>query len=355
MGLKVERTFPDWAPIMDLQIASLSGHRGRELSKRPNIFATSGRQPYGAISELRKGLEAKIILEADLGQSDGLTGSYGMWSFLDPFNGYLHFFLTYPGATMAWSLNTQDEMETCELNLDPDHPTLLAAITPNNFVIQATENSLFVSSLAQQSPLSPLEIPEFPPGSKIVAAEFDEESSSLLLAVRNRDRVYLDIFVLPTVLGPRAVVRLSAPLALDADLTCLALFRDQSSLCAVTALRDGMLHIFSIDFTTGLRQCGRTSIDQNGSTQMTPIAQSIVVLSTSIGNVGARRQLVACGLRSGDLFTVEFEMGGHGGGRVPCKYPISLHAPLLISNCLGKYENHQAWNRACDPISIRRI
>lgn len=319
MGLKVERTFPDWAPIMDLQIASPSGHSGRELSKRPNIFATSGRQPYGAISELRKGLEAKIFIEADLGQSDGLTGSYGLWSFPDPFNNYLHFFLTYPGATTAWSLNTQDELETCELNLDPESPTLLAAITPNNFVIQVTENALFVSSLAEQRPLSLLEIPRFPQGSRIVAAEFDEENSSLLLAVRNGDRVYLDLFVLPTALGARAVVRVSAPLAVDADLTCLSLFRDQGNLCAITALRDGTLHMFSIDFLTGLRPCGRTSIDQNGSTQITPIAQSIVVMSTGVDSVRSQRKLIACGLRSGDLFTVEFEMSGHGVDRIPCK------------------------------------
>ncbi|KAE9988992.1 hypothetical protein EG328_003308 [Venturia inaequalis] len=332
MGLKVERTFPDWAPIMDLQIATPSCHSGRDLSKRPNIFATSGRQPYGAISELRKGLEAKIFIEVDLRQSDGLTGSYGLWSFPDPFNGYIHFFLTYPGATTAWSLNTQDELETCELNLNPDSATLLAAITPNNFVIQVTENALLVSLLVEQGPSSPLEIPEFPQGSRIVAAEFDEESSGLLLAVRNRDQVYLDLFLLPTALGARAVIRVSAPLALDADLTCLALFRDQDSLCAVTALRDGMLHMFSIDFTTGLRFSGRTSIDQNGSTQTTPIAQSIVVLSTDKDKLGAQRQLIACGLRSGDLFTVEFEMSGQGVGRVP--WPVTL-SPLEMSSAFA--------------------
>ncbi|TID20590.1 Cleavage/polyadenylation specificity factor A subunit [Venturia nashicola] len=317
MALRVERIFPDWAPIMDFQIASPSGHNGRDLSKRPNIFATSGRQPYGAISELFKGLEAKIFIEVDLRQYDGLTGSYGLWSFSDPFNGYLHFFLTYPDATTAWSLDTQHGLETCELNLDPGSATLLVAITPNNFVIQVTENALLVSSLAEQSPLSPLKVPDFPQGSRIVAAEFDEESSGLLLAVRSGNRVYLDLFVLPTTLGARAVVRVSAPLALDDDLTSLALFRDQTRLYAVTALRDGMLHMFSIDFATGLRPSGRTSIDQNGSTQITPIAQSILVLSTSINRSRAQRQLIACGLRSGDLFTVEFEMSGHSVDRIP--------------------------------------
>ncbi|QDS72385.1 hypothetical protein FKW77_008528 [Venturia effusa] len=310
MGLKVERTFPDWAPIMDLQIASPSGQSARDPSRRPNIFATSGRQPYGAISELRKGLEARIVLEADLSQSDGLTGSHGLWSFPDPFNGHLHFFLTYPGATTAWSLNTQDEMEPCELNVALESATLLVAITPNNLVIQVTEHALLVSLLVEQSPLIALELPELPQGSRITAAEFDEESSSLLLAIRKGDQVYLDMFVLPTALGARAVVRVTEPLALEADLTCLALFRDQGSLYAVTALRDGMLHMFAIDATTGLRPSGRTAIDQIGSSQMTPTAQSIVVLSTGIDGVKVQRNLIACGLRNGDLFTVEFEMSG---------------------------------------------
>lgn len=357
MGLKVERTFPDWAPIMDLQIATPSAHSGRDLSQRPSIFATSGRQPYGAISELRKGLEAKILIEVNLSQYDGLKGSYGLWSFPDPFNDYLHFFLAYPGATTAWSLDTQDELETCELNLDPNSATLLAAITPNNLVIQVTENALLVSSLAEQSPLSPLEIPELPQGARIVAAEFDDESYGLLLAVRNGDEIYLDLFLLPTALGARAVLRVtsSAPLVLDADLTSLALFRDQGSLYAVTALRDGMLHMFSLDFTTGLRPCGRTAIEQNGSTQMTPIAQSIVVLSTGVHNLRSQRQLIACGLRSGDLFTVEFEMSGHSVDRIPCECPRSLHLQMLTLNCLGKHENNQAWDMACDPFSTRNI
>src|ERR1700712_4666258 len=147
MAMKVRRTFLDWAPIMDLQIASPTGQTGNEVSKRSNIFATSGRQPYGAISELRKGLEAKILIEADLGQTDGLTGSYGLWSFPDPFERGLHFFLTYPGATTAWLLNTDDEMEPSELNLDPESDTLLATITANNLVVQVTERALFVGSL----------------------------------------------------------------------------------------------------------------------------------------------------------------------------------------------------------------
>lgn len=348
MGGKLERTFPDWAPIMDLQIASPSGHRGRELSKRPGIFATSGRQPYSAISELRKGLEAKIFIEADLSQSDGFTGSYGLWSFPDPFNGYLHFFLTYPGVTTAWSLNTQDEMETCELNVHLKSASVLVAITPNNIVIQVTENTLLVSSLAEQGLLSPLEIPELPQGSRIVAAELDEENSGLLLAVQKGGRVYLDLFLLPTVLGARTVVRVGEPHALEADLTCLALFRDQGSLSAVTALRNGMIHMFTIDLTTGLRPAGRSPIERDGSTQMTPVAQSIAVMSTSPDNVGTERHLIACGMRSGDLFTVEFEMTGHVKGRIPCKYPRSLHLLLLISNGLGNHQNHEAWNRACD-------
>lgn len=351
MAAKVRRTFPDWAPIMDLQIASPIGQSGKELSNRSNILATSGRQPYGAISELRKGLEAKIFIEVDLGQSDGLTGSYGLWLFPDPFNSNLHFFLTYPGVTTAWSLNEEDEMEPCELNLDPENATLLAAITPNHLVIQVTENALLVSLLVDRTPLSPLEVPKFPAGSRIVAAEFDEENSCLLLAVRDGDQVYLDLFVVPTALSSRTVTRVSAPLALDADLTCLTLFRDQGALAAVTSLRNGVLHMFSIDLTTGLRSLGKTSIEQSGSTQTSLIAQSILIMSKTVDKTRAQSHSIVCGLRNGDLFTVEFEMSDDGASRIPRKYQRLPTCFVLIMNRLGENKDYEAWYWANTTIS----
>jgi hypothetical protein len=318
MAMKVRRTFPDWAPIMDLQVVQSTGNAGDEVSNRSNIFATSGRQPYGAISELRKGLEARILIEADLGHSDGLTGSYGLWSFPDPFERGIHFFLTYPGATTAWLLNAEEEMEPSELNQDLESDTLLATITSNNIVVQVTERALFVSSVIDKSPPSPLVVPDIPPGSRIVAADFGRDNSALLLAVRSGARTYLDLFIVPTATSPGTVIRVSAPLALDADLTCLSLFKHQGALFAVTALRDGMLHFFLVDLSFGISVVSRISIGQSGSTQMSPVAQSVLAMSMYAGSTPEPSQLIVCGLRNGDLFTVEIQFRNQGVQRITC-------------------------------------
>jgi hypothetical protein len=313
MAMKVRRTFPDWAPIMDLQVASSAGQTGDRGSKRPSIFATSGRQPYGAISELRKGLEARVLIEADLGQSDGLSGSYGLWSLIDPFGRGHHFFLTYPDATSAWLLNTEDEMEPSELNLDSECGTLLATITSNNLIIQATERALSVSLITEKSPPRPLVVPEIPQGSRIIAASFDEDKSVLLLAVRSGEQTYLDLFTIPTTVGSLTVTRVGTPLALDVDLTCLSLFQDRGVLFAVTGLRNGMLHLFSLDFTSGISSQSKTLIESNGSTQMSPVAQSVLVMSRN------NSHMLSCGLRNGEIFTVGINFGSQGVHRIPCK------------------------------------
>lgn len=301
MALKVRRTFSDWAPIMDLQIA---GHMGSEGSTRPYIFTTSGRQPYGAISELRIGLEAKVLMEADLAHSDGMTGSYGLWALPDPFDRGIHFFLTYPGATTAWLLNQADELEHSDLNAEPNSDTLLATFMRDNRIIQVTEKAVTIRSLSVDHGLSaPLLVPDIPSDSRIVAAEFDEEASALLLAVRSDERVYLHLFALPH--GTSSVDRVGVPSALDADLTCLSLFKCEGALFGIAALRDGMLHLFAMNLISGVAHLDKYRIAQSASTLMLPIAQSVLVLSAHEKKVGRLSQLVVCGLRNGDLYTVD--------------------------------------------------
>jgi hypothetical protein len=318
MALKVRRTFSDWAHIMDLQIALPMSPLGSEGSRRPYLFATSGRQPYGAITELRKGLDATIMMEADIAQTDKLTGSYGLWALPDPFDRGIHFVITYPGATTAWLLNLEDELEPSNINAAPEYDTLLATITPNNLVIQVTEKALLISlwSFGQGAP-SPLHVPDIPPSSSIVAADFNEEAYALLAAVRSNDRIYLDLYAIPVTLVPSAVIRVGVPLALDADLTCLSVFRHQGSLFAVVALRDGMLHLFAIDLGSGVFHLTSFSIGQTESTQMLPVAQSVLVLSDPNHEVAQSSQLIACGLRNGDLFTVEISFGDQSGDTKP--------------------------------------
>jgi hypothetical protein len=183
-------------------------------------------------------------------------------------------------------------------------------------------------------------VPDIPQGSRIVAADFDEESSGLVLAVRNGDRVYLDLFSVPETLGSRRVIRVSTPLALDADLTCFSLFRDQGVLFAVTALRNGTLHLFSIGLSTGVSALGKTSIEQSGSTQISPVAQAVLVMSKGVDTTRVQSQLVVCGLRNGDLFTVEIEMSGHGVQIHPCKCTKSFYRTPLTMNSLGEFENN---------------
>src|SRR4051812_34000819 len=113
MRLRPRARLPDWAPIMDMQLV-----QPNLRSMRSKIIVTSGRQPYGAISELRIGYEAVTYLSADIGDGDAsLRGAYGMWVLPDPLSGGVHFICAYPGTTAAIYMSRDEQLGASDIQV----------------------------------------------------------------------------------------------------------------------------------------------------------------------------------------------------------------------------------------------
>ncbi|KAF2419608.1 hypothetical protein EJ08DRAFT_702787 [Tothia fuscella] len=307
-------TLPNWSPIMDLEIAQPRVREGAGVAgSRPSIYTTSGRQPHGAITELRIGREAKVIMEVDVAEADGMNGAYGIWAVgewtLDdpaeeePILGNI-LFVSYPGSTSTWHYSAAiHKMQHIELDADLNHATLLAVETRDELILQVTEKSLLLVS-----PVSDGEklIPKvgMTDGQTIVAAAYHDQSGEdafIIIAVRDSNAVTLQLRKVDT------LDLIGDELPLDSDLTCLHVFasHEGQKVFAIAGLRDGTLHLFNTDPSKGLVRVSTHSMGTIASTQSHAIGESIIVLRDTSGF--SAEYLVMCGLRDGNVYTIKLK------------------------------------------------
>jgi hypothetical protein len=304
---------PNWSPIMDLDVAQPSGPPGVTSSNRPSIFITSGRQPHGAVTELRIGCEAKVSLEADVSVADELAGAYGLWAFPDPFDSYsTYIFLSYPGATTTWHFSSEQEVTPVDIKAECNSATLLASMVKEKIILQVTETSLAtLPFLASDGTAVEGSRAELPVGSTVVGADFDERFLAVVVAIRTDDQVKLCLYYL-TDSGSITAVDISFAFTSNADLTCLCLFAANEKLFAIAGLRDGSLHLFQVNRESGLSRLAVHDIGAVASTQAHPIGESIMVLMAYGDGINSSSYLVTCGLRDGNLYTVELNVDEGG-------------------------------------------
>jgi hypothetical protein len=332
---------PNWSPIMDLDIAQPTGAPGVPSSNRPSIYITSGRQPHGAVNELRIGCEAKVSLEADLSVADELYGAYRLWALPDPFDSRsTYVFLTYPGATTTWHFSSDEEVTAVDIQAECHSATLLAKLLHGNIMLQVTETSLTaLLFLADDGNPVAKVTAQIPNGSTVVAADHDDQSSAIVVALRTDSHVFLQLYSLDEA-GLFTTIAAPFQFPAYADLTCLCLFRAHGKLFTLAGLRDGSLHLFGVHMLLGISTVATHSIGATTSTQSLPITESVTVLRTDDDEPTPSNHLVTCGLRDGNLYTVELDLTG--GQFSKCDEIISLHA-ILTTTQTGVMIKSSTW------------
>jgi hypothetical protein len=302
---------PNWSPIMDVDIAQPTDASGAPSSNRPSIFITSGRQPHGAVNELRVGCEARVSLEADLSVADELTGAYGLWTLPDPLDPYsTYVFLSYPGATTTWHFSSDQEVTPVDIQADCQSATLLARMARDGIMLQVTENSLAASLLfaGDGSPVEKIHA-QIPTGSTIIAADYDDQFSAIVVALRTNNQVNLCLYSLAES-GSITAVATPFQFIANIDLTCLCLFQANEKLFVMAGLRDGSLHLFVVNRQSAISQLAVHSVGAIPSTQSHPIVESLMMLRSHDDEHTSSSYLVTCGLRDGNLYTVELDLTG---------------------------------------------
>ena len=329
---------PDWSPMMDILLVQQKG-RG----DRPGIFTTSGRQPYGAITELRKGLEARITVEAKLSEDKSLVGASVMWALPDPFNRGTHFVFSYPSMTTCVFLSADwhDTLEP-EIPVDSARSTILAALTPDNNVLLVTDNVISVSNLetnheANKS-FSSLHLPT---DTAITAADYCGEFNRLVLGTRTNEKFTLVLY--QVISDSTSVIQLSS-FDPQGELTCLSLFVVDSQLYTVAAFLDGAVSLLAVkDADTGsqgsfhLRH--QISLRDIASFEASHVAQSVVVVHRWSIALNQSEYLVLCGMRDGNIATIH--LGGANEGQGVQINSLGMSATLSQCSSLTKVEINQ--------------
>ena len=290
----------NWASVTDMVVSILPG---RSLRTRDGVFVTSCRQPYGAITELRYGLEADLSTYFEF-EGRSVTN---VWALPRPAVGSLLVLLSSPTGTRLFEISQGEEEEIEELDdvntgLDSTHSTLAASVTTDGKIVQITEGSLRVTPGTSTNFEDCANI-QCESDTSILTAEIDTSHNFAIVAIRllNSEASYtLHCYKLrtndPSASGDAQLVE-TMSWTLDSEPLCSALFAtDPDFVFALVATADGQLHAFTVNVGGLLEHFKKIAIPS--SPDGVGLCDGITILKSGSAVLGV------CGLRDGRLYTV---------------------------------------------------
>ncbi|KAK4541683.1 hypothetical protein LTR36_007827 [Oleoguttula mirabilis] len=329
MKMDLIETIPNWASATDLittTTRSPQGRSSRTTQSGAGMLVTSGRQPYGSITELRYGLEARLCAYFPL---DGLDSVTGIW--VVPVitsgsgriaTGSVLMFFTNPSATRLLSIAEDDDgFEPQELDaskcpaLDLTRSTLAVACLPDGRIVQVTTGSVAVTAGLNA---------HFEDSSKrvceehhhILTAVIEPRRSVILTAEQRGDSHFICSVYLPAQ-GDSDEMTTSADdchicegtRALVGVPTAIAAAPIPSGVLAVVGTTDGHLSVFEIGRDNSIHGVCRTTMPRS---QDVPTVCDYLVLQQSNDSASI---LATCALRDGRLHSVIIEPVSGGSYR----------------------------------------
>ena len=305
MEMDLIQTIPNWASSTDLLASSSMYAHSRMAPSRDALFVTSGRQPYGTVTELKYGLEARSWARVELNDMHVVTA---IWALPMAANGSLLLMMTTPTSTRAFELDALHNMTEHDTKaLDLGHRTLAAAVTGDGHIVQVTEDSVSETSSLVAN-FEDTTIRRCAPGNSIRAAAIDASLSLLVTAERNGTKhlvrhTHLPLSTREPWAGGDLSTSTTFPLP-SAPLVLGLIPWMEKSLAAVATAEHGVIILMGKDCNAH-EICRLTP----AMIQDTPsLCDDLVLLrSPASSNV-----LVVCGLRDGTLAMVVLSSGDDG-------------------------------------------
>jgi hypothetical protein len=310
MEMQDSETLSNWASSFDMVVSRLPQSHSRSTRTRDAIMVTSGREPHGTITELRKGLEARAATYFEL---EALRGTTGAWVLPNISTGSILMLLSTPSSTRVIDFSPDleevdvlDEQDTNVMALD--QRTLVAGMFENSHLVQISERAICTTAnfSANFEDRSRWEAGD----QKIIVAATIEPSLNCALVVR-RGNGYSELLAFrhhaPTADRDSddsvdGLQQLPNSITLREEPLCLATSFHRDSIIGVFATVEGNLELFTRDFGQPSGAC----ID---SVRIVEDKQSLcdhVVLlqSPSTDSHQPQRMLAVCGLRDGRVISI---------------------------------------------------
>lgn len=302
LSMKQVQSIPNWASTRDMLVSALPQFEGRSPRPRDGIFVTSGRQPYGAITELRQGFEAQVTSSTDDASLSFLRSVTDVWS-LPTGDGTLLIILSTPTSTVLLdftdlqdgpSLLDEDEASA----LDLTSRTLAAGVTRNRQLIQVTEGYICVTTRLVENFEDSVKVQCM--DESIIAAAIEPEVATLVTVERKGSGSTLHVYLIPEECGdlaPATVIPLMhLPLA-------IAITRHKDGAIVAVASTDLLLHLIRIDSQGVGQTLGESELPADLEGQ--GVCDSLIILRSPT----ASTYLIVCGLRDGRIHSIAMDLG----------------------------------------------
>ncbi|KAK4631737.1 hypothetical protein CLAFUW4_03604 [Fulvia fulva] len=350
---------PNWASAMDM--LTVDGRKSKTTGVQGDaLFVTSGRQPYGALTELRSGIDAPLSAYLDIAGSS----TTDMWSFPDLASGSVILVLSAPTATRLIRISADlDQLEEIEVGtaFEVSERTLFAGITANDQMVQATTRTICVSTTLEAN-FEDTSLLTFEKPSSILAATLVADVSALLTAERHDDHFSICCYSLPFEDSDSGIQK-QASVKLKSEALCVAAVLVGDSTIAITATNDGM--VACLVFNSGLKlplmhiKALPTSLDSSN------VCDSVAILQSTDKDAEQAALLAVCGLRDGRIVTFEVDSGSQTPLGDACITPFCSSSVKLVSlskdrdkacamgggsTCLLSWNKHSP-----DPLHIDQV
>ena len=315
MEMQDSETLPNWASSIDMVVSKFSQSHSRSPRTRDAVIVTSGREPYGAITELRKGLEARAATYFEL---EALKGTTGAWVLPNISTGSVLMLLSTPSSTHVidfspdlGEVDVLDEHDTTVMALD--QRTLVAGMFKTSHLVQIGERSICTTATltANFEDRSRWEAGD---GKSIIAATIEPSLNCAIIIRRGDGCSELVAFTHHAPMADQdsndsvdGLHQLPNSKRLEEEPLCLATTVHQDRIVGVFATVGGDLELFTLDRGTSSEVALLDSLKIVEDKQS--LCDHVVLLQPpSAGSDASHGLLAVCGLRDGRVVSVRINL-----------------------------------------------
>ncbi|KAF2161159.1 hypothetical protein M409DRAFT_28487 [Zasmidium cellare ATCC 36951] len=296
----------NWASATGM-ISAKTVHANRHHSAHTdNVLVTSGRQPYGTVTEVRRGLEGRVSARVPF---EPLRSVTDLWAIPDRSMGFAVTVLSSPMGTRLLRIDGDGEnvVEIESLTaFDLDKPTITAGHIASGQLVQVTEHGFCVTDDIQGN-FENTKIMLCEGDSKIAAAAIVYEINTLVTAEEDGGKFQVRCYSVSSDNEPD--IQLQASVFVPSKILGIAAMGAGDDLLVAASTAEGAVTaiFFGKDspprtFTQALPQFPET-------TDTPSVCDHVALLQAGIGDEESPDFLVACGLRDGRIvtFVIDFE------------------------------------------------
>ncbi|KAM3423909.1 hypothetical protein BST61_g1303 [Cercospora zeina] len=240
MSMQLIELLPNWASVTDTITSDVLSSRSR-VKEIDNMFVTSGRQPHGAITELRQGIEASALAFLPLEELQTVSD---VWVVPDLATGSLIIVLSSPLETMLLKLDAEfdapeDVSESSAFDLE--QRTIAAVMTHSDTLVQVTPKGVCASRGLY---------PNFEDTSKLVMGAEDEilaacavpANAKIVALIRHANEYELVVYHISA--DEDCSIRLGSRSAVSTEPLCVAAVAVSDATIVITSTANGEVALF---------------------------------------------------------------------------------------------------------------